>query len=113
MPVELDRLHLTELEKLERRLELVLRDLRIYRRELEQTVADKGILGSRSLTEYVLGLLQKSEGMSITDLLLTAEKAGYAIPTRRTMSKRLGDRAYRVGDIVFDHSKDVWKWKHE
>lgn len=113
MPVELDRLHLAEFEKLERRLELLLRDMRIYRRELEQSAADKGVLGSRSLTEYMLGLLQASDGMSITELLLTAEKAGYAIPTRRIMSKRLGDRAYRVGDIVFDHEKEVWIWKHE
>lgn len=109
MPVEIDKLHLAGLERIERRFELALRDLRIFRRELEGSVADKGVLGSRSLTEYILDLLRKTpEGMSITNLLLSAEKVGYAIPTRRILSKRLGARAYRVGDIQYDPEKEVW-----
>lgn len=111
MTVEIDKLHLASLERLERRLELVLRDMRIFRRELEHEQADKGVLGSRTLTEYVLGLLQTSEGMTITDLLLSAEKAGYAIPTRRVLSKRLTGRAYRTGDVAFDDGREVWVWK--
>lgn len=112
MPVEPDKLHLAELERIERRFELALRDLRIFRRELEQSAADQGVLGSRNLTEYVLGLLQTSEaGLSITSLLLNAEQAGYAIPTRRVLSKRLTQRAYRNQDVGFDQEKEVWFWK--
>jgi hypothetical protein len=112
MPVEPDKLHLAALERIERRFELALRDLRIFRRELEAGAADKGVLGSRSLTEYILGLLQVSEaGLSITNLLLTAEQAGYKIPTRRTLSKRLTQRAYRNQDVGFDQEKEVWYWK--
>ena|SRR5665213_3924947 len=112
MPVEPDKLHLAALERIERRFELALRDLRIFRRELEESAADKGILGSRSLTEYVLGLLKTSEGgCSITSLLLNAESAGYKIPTRRVLSKRLTTRAYRNQDIGFDQEKEVWYWK--
>jgi hypothetical protein len=113
MPVvEPDRLHLASLERIERRFELALRDLRILRREIEHSVSDKGVLGSRSLTEYVLDLIRKSEhGISITNILLDAEKVGYKITTRRVMSKRLTERAYRVGDIQYDRENEVWVWK--
>ena len=113
MPVvEPDRLHLASLERIERRFELALRDLRILRREIEHSVSDKGVLGSRSLTEYVLDLIRKSEhGISITNILLDAEKVGYKITTRRVMSKRLTGRAYRVGDIQYDRENEVWVWK--
>jgi len=84
--------------------------MRILRRELSGAASDKGVLGSRGLTEFLLGLIQSREdGYSITELLTTAEQTGYAVPTRRTLSKRLGVRAYREGDIRYDHEKEVWK----
>lgn len=112
--VEPDKLHLASLERFERRLELLLRDLRIFRSELEEGVKDRGVLGSRGLTEYIMGLLKASEsGYSINHLLITAEEAGYEIPTRRVLSKRLTARAYRVGDIGYDAEREVWFWKGE
>jgi hypothetical protein len=111
MLVEPDKLHLAKLELIERRFENLLRDLREFRHELEGASKDKGVLGSRGLTEFVLGLLQTTGGQSITSLLKQAEEAGYAVPTRRILSKRLTERAYRVGDIAFNKESGVWVWK--
>jgi hypothetical protein len=103
---QLDPQHLTELERIERRLELCLRDLRLYRRGQMESLSDKGVLGSRSLTEFVIEMLQMAArcgvpkpGFTVRELLGAAEGAGYAIPTARTLSKRLTTRAYRSGDI--------------
>jgi hypothetical protein len=110
--------HLQELERLERRLELLLRDFRILRRQMIDAAKDKGVLGSRGLTEFIIDLLRAEVtpitnnicGMSVRDLLYQAEKAGYAVPTIRTMSKRLTERAYRVGDIAWAKERG-WYWK--
>ena len=110
MTVEVDRLHLAAFERMERRIENVLRDMRILRHELAASTKDKGVLGSRNMTEYVISLLQTAPH-TITELLESAEKAGYAIPTRRILSKRLTERKYRVGDIVCDG--ELWSWKSE
>ena len=111
MTVEPDKLHLAALERLERRLENVLRDMRNYRHELEGASKDKGVLGSRSLTEFVLGLLEVNGEMHINVILSEAESTGYKIPTRRIMSKRLTERAWRVGDIQYDALHEKWVWK--
>ena len=104
--------HLDELGRLERRLELLLRDLRIYRKDREKQEKDKGVLGSRGLTEYVVDCLKvlPTSGMKLQTILWSAEKAGYAVPTIRTMSKRLTERAYRVGDIGWSKERE-WHWK--
>lgn len=140
---ELGTLHLEALSRLESRLASLLRDLRIYRQELTATVADKGVLGSRGLTEYLLLLLrQKAEGpfsanpelitnildrlpvplarhqrslpsdsgLTIRELMALAEQAGYAVPTRATLAKRLNNRAYSAGDVRFEPERGVWKW---
>lgn len=96
------------LESIERRLETVLRDLRAYRSERERADSDKGVLGGRGLTEFVLTLIIATRAISTRQLLTAANQAGYAIPTVRTMSKRLTERAYRVGDIKFDQRLDGW-----
>lgn len=114
MTIEPDKLHLAKLELIERRFEKVLRDIREFRHELEGSSKDKGVLGSRGLTEFILTQLQKNpdhSGHSITELLRQAELAGYAVPTRRILSKRLTERAYRVGDIAFDSDGGFWYWK--
>lgn len=108
MTVEPDKLHLANLERIERRFENLLRDLRIFRSELESSSRDKGVLGTRSLTEYVLGLISGGP-CRLSDMLTLAEQAGYAVPTRRIMSKRLTERAYRVGDIRYDSGQGVWE----
>jgi hypothetical protein len=112
MADQIDSLHLAAFERMERRIENVLRDMRILRHELEKNVSEKGVLGSRSMTEYVLGLLQ-TEPYTITELLNAAEQAGYSIPTRRILSKRLTERKYRVGDLVYDSGSEKWSWKQE
>jgi hypothetical protein len=109
---------LSHLERIERRLELVLRDLRIFRGELEEKERDKGVLGSRGLTEFILGVLTcpvptmvgvgSDVGYTIHQLLRAAEQAGYAVPTSRVLSKRLVERSRRVGDIRFDEAAKKW-----
>ena len=108
MSGEIDSLHLAGFERLERRMENLLRDMRILRHELAKASTEHGVLGSRSMTEFVIGLL-KVEPHTITELLELSEKAGYAIPTRRILSKRLTERKWRVGDLVCDGEK--WSWK--
>lgn len=131
-PPVLDHLHLAELARIERHLESILRDLRAYRTQQQQASADQGVLGSRGLTQFVLDQLKALAGgearvqagdfgtrvgKTVTDLLLAAENAGYAIPTKRTLSKRLVERRYRVGDIDWqdtdseDRNKGYWYWK--
>jgi hypothetical protein len=106
--------HLQELERLERRLELLLRDFRVLRRQMIDAAKDKGVLGSRGLTEFIIDLLkaEPDQDHQVRDLLYRAEKAGYAIPTVRTMSKRLTERAYRVGDIIWTKQLG-WCWKNK
>jgi hypothetical protein len=119
MTIEPDKLHLAKLELIERRFEKALRELREFRHELEGASKDKGVLGSRGLTEFVIAQLQQAPtlkpddggGWTITSLLHLAETAGYAVPTRRILSKRLTERAYRVGDIAFDSTGGFWYWK--
>lgn len=104
---------LVELERLERRLELLLKDLRIYRQQRIREESSGGVLGSRGLTEYMIDTLRAGAGytgISVRELLIMAEHAGYKVPTLRTMSKRLTERAYRVGDIAW--SKELeWYWR--
>jgi hypothetical protein len=115
---------LASLERIERRLENCLRDLRIFRADQQKMAQGKGVLGSRGLTQFVLEQLWAVSGvgdggLTIKAILLSAEVAGYAIPTARTMSKRLTERAYRVGDIDWqgpgqdftNGSKGYWYWK--
>ena len=99
------------LERLERRLELVLRDLRAYRAELQAEAKDGGVLGSRGLTQFLLDMLRQASpgGLHIAGMLMAAESAGYAIPTARTMSKRLTEHKYRVSDIEW--RDNLWYWK--
>jgi hypothetical protein len=124
-PPTLDALHLANLERIERRLESCLRDLRQYRAEQQAATTEQGVLGSRGLTQFVIDLLRQAKmtydeawdrcmpgnivvmpsmGMSIREILAAAESAGYAIPTARTLSKRLNMRSYRVGDIAWSRS---------
>jgi hypothetical protein len=127
-PPTLDPLHLSELERIERRLEGCLRDLRAYRASQQRGLTDQGVLGTRGLTQFLIdllraiprtGLLPAQLGLTVTAMLLAAEHAGYAIPTARTMSKRLTERRYRVGDIDWqgpgqdftNGSKGYWYWK--
>ena len=110
MTIEPDKLHLAKLELIERRFEKALRELREFRHELGQSSQDKGVLGSRGLTEFVINLLRTGQ-YKMSELLRQAELAGYAVPTRRILSKRLTERAYRVGDIAFDSEGGFWYWK--
>lgn len=111
---------LAELERLERRIELVLRDLRIYRATQQSAASSRGVLGSRGLTEFIMEMLQQKTGSSnnptvnigypVAVILRAAETAGYAIPTARTLGKRLAERQYRVGDIAWAKDRG-WYWK--
>ena len=123
-PPTLDPLHLSELERIERRLEGCLRDLRAYRASQQRGLTDQGVLGTRGLTQFLIEQLQAVSsvgdgGLTVKAMLITAEHAGYAIPTARTLSKRLTERRYRVGDIDWqgpgqdftNGSKGYWYWK--
>jgi|SRR5882762_1272218 len=109
--------HLQEMQRLERRLELVLKDLRVLRTSLQRDVATQGVLGSRGLTQFIVETLRDSvirhganHGANVPWLLLQAEQAGYAIPLPRTMSKRLTERSYRVRDIAWNKEAECWYW---
>jgi hypothetical protein len=125
-PPTLDPLHLSELERIERRLEGCLRDLRAYRASQQRGLTDQGVLGTRGLTQFLIEQLQAVSdvgdgGLTVKAMLITAEIAGYAIPTARTLSKRLTERRYRVGDIDWQgpdsnetssiNYKGYWYWK--
>jgi hypothetical protein len=101
------------MELLEVRLERVLRDMRAFHSDFLRAERDKGVLGSRGLTEYVMEVLELNSqatrsGYSVHDLLRTAELAGYSVPTVRTLTKRLSDRQYRVGDVRYDKVTGKW-----
>lgn len=111
--------NLEKLRSIERRLESCLKDLRVVRAEIEKDAATKGVLGSRGLTEFVIEQLQATakttaRGLSINDLLSRAERAGYAIPISRTLSKRLSERSYRAHDIIWEgdaKGQGIWVWQ--
>lgn len=89
-----------------------LRQFRQFRQDYRRAQQDKGVLGSRGLTEFVLDLLRHnpSIGCSTYDMLVLAEQAGYAPPTVQTLNKRLVERRYRLGDVRFDRQRKVWLW---
>lgn len=112
---QIDVQHLAELERIERRIENALRDLRLYRAGQIRSLSDRGVLGARDLTAFILELLKMSArhgapkpGLTVKQLLSAAEGAGYAIPTARTLSKRLTTRAYRTGDIEWVVGSGTW-----
>lgn len=103
---QIDVQHISELERIERRFENALRDLRLYRAGQIRSLSDRGVLGARDLTAFIIEILKMAAkygvpkpGHTVQELLRAAEGAGYAVPTARTMSKRLTTRAYRTGDI--------------
>lgn len=99
-----------EIRSIEHRLEHILRDLRIVRAGIEQDIKDKGVLGSRALTEFIVDLVLSGTkpAWPIQELLFAAEQQGYAVPVARTMSKRLTEQAYRKGRIQW--SKHLGGW---
>lgn len=110
-------LHLLELQRIEARLESCLVGLRRLRTELQRDAASKGVLGSRGLTQFLIEQLQVQFhrhlgylGLTLDVMLARAEAAGYQVPTARTLSKRLTERAYRAGDIKFDPASQTWLW---
>lgn len=102
-----------EAERLIVNFERNLRDFRILRNRIIETQHDKGVLGSRGLTEFVVGYLKNlyPSAVDIHMILSAAEKAGYAVPMARTLSKRLTVRSYRRGDIAWSKDSDGWYWK--
>jgi hypothetical protein len=111
---QIDVQHLAELERIERRFELALRDLRLYRAGQIRSLSDRGVLGARDLTAFILELLKMAArcgvpkpGFTVQELLRAAEGSGYAVPTARTLSKRLTTRAYRTGDIIWMQNRST------
>lgn len=102
-----------DIELLERKLEGVLVELRQFRRGMIADTRDKGALGSRGLTQFVVDLLKANTrpAWSVEELLLAAERVGYAIPTSRTMSKRLTEWQYRKGQIKWAKELNGWQWQ--
>jgi hypothetical protein len=100
----------TRLELIERKLTDALTELRSLKVELGNETRDKGVLGSRGLTEFVLGHLKRNIGLGFTvkELLKEATKAGYAVPTERAMSKRLVEYRIRTGKV--STRSDRWWW---
>lgn len=108
---------ITRLARLEYRLDHVLRDLRSLRYDMEEATKDRGVLGSRGLTEFLLGVLRQQsplshaspvQGYTIRELQQLAEQAGYVVPTSRTLSSRLRTRAYQTGDLRYDATGKCW-----
>lgn len=116
---QIDVQHLADLERIERRFENALRDLRLYRAGQIRSLSDRGVLGARDLTAFILELLKMAArcgvpkpGHTVKELLLAAEGAGYAVPTARTLSKRLTTRSYRNGDIEWLPDGNAGYWHY-
>lgn len=126
----LDPIHLAELERIDRRLRLVLYELGNYLHGQKLMARDKGVLGSRGITQFIAELLRAKAresfapgaaplGLNLADILAAAERAGYVIPTPGTLSAKLNQRAYRVGDVRWRKTEvtrkrgagvGVWYW---
>lgn len=117
-----------QLDQLEQRLAAVLRDLRLFRQDWQRAQRDKGVLGSRGLSEYVLALLREGadirhqvtgemvrvdSGYTVHELLRSAELTGYTVPTANALHQRLRQRHYRVGDVEYVALTKRWRWATE
>lgn len=99
------------LEAVERRLTDALAQLRTLRVELGNESRDKGVLGSRGLTRFILEQLESSPARSfhVIELLQLAERAGYQAITPRNMTKRLTE--YRIRTGMIGTNDRGWYWK--
>lgn len=106
---------LITLRSIERRLEHTLQDIRQLQKDIQSAHQDKGVLGSRGLTQFCVDLLKSNTkpAWSVEEMLIAAERAGYAIPTRRTLSKRLTGWQYRRGGVRWVAGLDGWTWSQE
>lgn len=105
-----------EIERLVRHFERGLRDLRILLGEVRQAHGDTGVLGSRGLTQFCLDQLKQrpdGSGMKIVELLSAAERAGYAVPTAKMLTKRLVQHGHRTGLVAYSADKLGWYYRGE
>ena len=102
------------LEAVERKLTDALAEIRTLRVELGNESRDKGVLGSRGLTGFIIEQLQAKPQHDITviELLQLAERAGYQPITPRNLSKRLTEYRIRTG-MIGVRSEGRWYWKGE
>lgn len=100
------------IDLIERRISDALRDLRRVRSELDRAELEKGVLGSRGFTQFILEYLSlhRETSHSIRHLLSQAECAGYAPPASRTLTKRLSEHAARTGKITYSRDDRGWRW---
>lgn len=100
------------LEAIERKLTDALTDLRTLRVELGNESRDKGVLGSRGLTRFILEQLEDAplhQPLHIVELMQIAERAGYQLPSARNLSKRLTEYRIRTGMIGVRDGRWFWK----
>lgn len=99
------------LVQIDRKLLDLARDVRNLRISLEQESRDRGVLGSRGLTQFVLEYLQSHASYSFTSyqLVQAAQQAGFSAPNSVTLTKRLSEHRRRTGKIsIRDHK--YWYW---
>ena len=95
----------------ERQLTEIARSLRQLRAARERELRDRGALGSRGLTQFILGHLELNpeRGFRLSELQRAAQLAGYAVPNSVALTKRLSEHRARTGKIGFDRAAG-WYW---
>lgn len=98
------------LNQIDRKLLDLARDVRALRQDIEQEAKDRGVLGSRGLTQFVLEMLKENAGYSYTtyELCQAAKAAGFATPNTVALTKRLSEHCRRTGKIAA--TNHGWQW---
>ena len=99
------------LNQIDRKLLDLAKDVRALRQDIEQEAKDRGVLGSRGLTQFLLEFLTHNEPACYTtyELCQAAKAAGFATPNTTALTKRLSEHRRRTGNIGIT-SQGAWFW---
>lgn len=99
------------LNQIDRKLLDLAKDVRALRQDIEQEAKDRGVLGSRGLTQFMLEFLENKQPAcySTYQLMLAAKIAGFATPNTTSLTKRLSEHRRRTGKIGNDGAGWFWR----
>jgi hypothetical protein len=99
------------LTQIDRKLLDLAREVRNLRIMIEREAKDRGVLGSRGLTQFILEHLEKNYPNPFTtyQLMQTAKQAGFATPNTVALTKRLSEHRRRTGKIG-NNTQVGWFW---
>jgi hypothetical protein len=102
------------LNQIDRKLLDLARDVRVLRQDIELEVKDRGVLGSRGLTQFLLEYLEQQDpcvSHTTYQLCQAAKAAGFATPNTTALTKRLSEYRQRTGNI--GNNGTGWYWRGE